>query len=640
MAAFPLCAACAAEYADPADRRYHAQPVSCHDCGPVLSFHRPGGATRHREDALAATVAALAAGQIVAVKGIGGYHLACDATSGAAVRRLRDRKHRPDRPFAVMVADLAAADTIIEVPDRAAAALTAPERPILLLPARADGPVSADVAPGLDELGVMLAYAPLHHLLVADLAALTRRTPVLVMTSGNLAREPLSYRDADARDRLGPIADAFLSHDREIAVPVEDSVLAWPAAGEVPVPVRRSRGYAPLPVDLGAGAPPPGGGAVLAAGAELKNTVALAIDGRAFVSAHVGDLESLAARESHQRVTDQLLAFHRRTPALVVADRHPGYASRAWAHRYAAAHGVPVHEVQHHHAHLAALAAEHGRLDQPLLGLVFDGTGYGCDATVWGGELLLLRDDATAADRLGRLGDVRLPGGDAGVRNPCRTAALALTAAGVPIDATPVAAALTAAEARLMGGVADSGIGSVPTSSVGRLFDVVASVIGVRQRISYEAQAAVELEAAGRAWLRAHPDDVLPALQLPIAERDGLLVWEPEPLVRGLVVHLDAGPGALSAAFHRTLGIAAADAAARAAAATGVRTVGLSGGVYVNRLLLDATVAALRDRGLIPLTHRLVPANDGGLALGQAAVGSRVLARPPTLDTATPEPSD
>ena len=658
LAGFAMCAACVAEYADPLDRRYHAQPIGCHDCGPRLWYAEPGGPARPPEPAsravdgeraLQMAVATLAGGGIVAVKGIGGYHLACDASNAAAVTRLRERKHRPDRPLAVLVADLVAAGRVVDLPPGAAAVLDSPQRPIVLLPARPDAPVAEQIAPGLGEHGVLLAYAPVHHLLLADLAAATGRPSVLVLTSGNAAGEPLCHRDEDALERLAGIADGILGHDRPIVVPVEDSVIAWPdpnssgAAGrhascapggadggaDRGVPVRRSRGYAPLPVML---APASGVGAntVLAAGAELKNTVALARDGQAFVSGHVGDLASLAAQEAHQQVTDQLLRFHRMAPALLVADRHPGYASLAWARRYAAELGVPVLEVQHHHAHLAALAAEHGRLAEPLLGLVFDGTGYGCDGGVWGGELLLLGEGGTTAQRLGRLGDVRLPGGDEGVRHPIRTAVLALLDAGLDVADHPLVGQLSPAELAVLRRAHDTGLATVPTSSVGRLFDVVAALLGVRHRVTYEAQAAIELEAAARTWRRlagtASTD--APRLRLPVRTLGELTVLDPVPLVRDLAEHTRAGipPGRLADAFHAALARAAAELAAGAASSHGVRTVGLTGGVFVNRLLLAQTSRELHDRGLSVLTHRVVPANDGGLALGQVAVGMATLA--------------
>lgn len=635
MADFPMCPACATEYADRTDRRYHAQPIACHDCGPTLRLDDAWGRAEG-EDALAGAIAHLQAGGTVAVKGIGGYHLACDASNVDAVARLRERKHRPDQPFAVMARDLDVAAELVELPPVAERLLSGPERPIVLLPKRSSTAVVGGVAPGLDELGVLLPYAPLHHLLFAALPdGAPGAPPVLVMTSGNQSGEPLCHRDGDALARLGGLADAFLTHDREIAVPVEDSVVAW--SDELgAVPIRRSRGYAPLPVDLVAVEPSGDASAargpvVLAAGAELKNTIALVRGGRAHVSAHVGDLESLASRDAHQRVTDQLLGFHRSRPDLLVADLHPGYASRAWAQQQATAFGVPLLEVQHHHAHLASLAAEHGRLDEPLLGLVYDGTGYGCDATIWGGELLLLGDAGCSAERLGHLGAVRLPGADAGVRNPVRTAALAVLAAGLPVTAGAVEGQLSEVEASFLTRAHTTGSGVVETSSVGRLFDVVASVLGVRHRITYEAQAAVELEAAARTWRRTSPG-AGPGEPLPfpvVTGPTGLPVLDPGPLVRALVTSYDAGVpvGALAWGFHEALATASAELAAGAAERTGVTTVGLSGGVFVNRLLLAASVACLRERGLEALTHTRVPANDGGLALGQAAIGFRHLLR-------------
>lgn len=609
MAGFAMCAACQREYVDPTDRRYHAQPIACHDCGPTLrALGRDGTELASGTDAAKVAIAALCGGAIVAIKGIGGYHLACDAFSCSAPDVLRERKHRPDQPFALMAASLDVARRLVDTGE-AEELLTSPERPIVVLPRRVDAPVAGCVAPGLDELGVMLPYAPVHHLLFADQPDGMPGAPeVLVMTSGNVSGEPLCYRDDEAVERLGDIADVFLTHDRPIAVPVEDSVIAW-SAQSGSVPMRRSRGYAPLPVDLGQG----GTETVLAAGAELKNTVALSSGGQAFVSAHVGDLESLASREAHDLVTKQLVSFHRSTPALVVSDLHPGYASRAWAQKYAASLGVPVFDVQHHHAHLASLAAEHGLLDEPILGIVLDGTGYGCDATIWGGEFLLLGEGGTRAQRVGHLGAIRLPGGDSGVRNPVRTAALALLDAGVELEGTRVGAELGDPERGFLQQSAESGAGVVTTSSTGRLFDVVASVLGVRHRISYEAQAAVELEACARMWRRANPDAAVPALHIDVEDLTGLL--------RELCAS-DESPGALAFAFHQSLGRSVATLA-MSVAPTGL--VGLTGGVFVNRLLLAAASRQVVALGGRVLVHHVVPANDGGLALGQVAVGSRSL---------------
>jgi hydrogenase maturation protein HypF len=624
MAAFAMCPSCRSEYADPADRRYHAQPIACHDCGPTLRVLDgrgiplvPASANRRRtsEEALALAVQALRAGAIVAIKGIGGYHLACDAANAVAVAELRRRKHRPDQPFALMAAGLDVVARVVEVPDGAAAVLTSPERPIVLLPRVPAAPVADAVAPGLDELGIVLPYAPLHHLLFADLPdGSPGAPPVLVMTSGNLSGEPLCFTDDDAVRRLGGIADVFVAHDREIAVPCEDSVLGW--GDGAAVPVRRSRGFAPLPVPLS------GDAVVFAAGAEIKNTFALARDGMGFVSAHIGDLGSLESRAAYERATAQLLRFHRASPELVVADLHPGYASRAWAAVFAADLGVPLHDVQHHHAHLASLAAEHGRVADEILGVVFDGTGYGCDATVWGGEFLVLRDGGLTADRVGHLGTVRLPGGDAGVRNPVRTAALAMLAAGVELDGTPVGAELSAGELATLPRLLETGSGWVATSSVGRLYDVVAAMLGVRGRVTYEAQAAIELEASARGWLAGHGPDG-PALPLPLAGGPGEAILDPEPLVRALAAaQADGIPaGALAWAFHVALADGSARLAAAEASRLGVSILGLTGGVFANRMLLGLLGRRLRDAGYEVLVHRQVPAGDGGLSLGQLAVG-------------------
>jgi hydrogenase maturation protein HypF len=627
MAAFPLCLECAREYADPRDRRFHAQPIACHDCGPTLRVLDRDGSRLAvgSEDSLRTTVAALRDGAIVAIKGIGGFHLACDAASPTMVAMLRRRKERPDQPFAVMVADLERARSLVEV-GGAAELLASPERPIVLLPARPGAPVAPCVAPGLDELGVMLAYAPLHHLLFSDLPdGSPGAPPALVMTSGNLSGEPLCFTDDEAMARLGGIADLFLTHDREIAVPCEDSVVAWaePTDGGA-VPLRRSRGYAPLPGPL------PGvadDDVVLAAGAEIKNTVALVRDGVAFVSAHVGDLGSLPSRAAYERATAQLIRFHRSPPGLVVADSHPGYASSAWGRRFAADLGVPLLEAQHHHAHLASLAAEHGRLDDPVLGLVFDGTGYGCDASVWGGELLLLGDGGTTAERVGHLGTVRLPGGDAGVRNPVRTAALAMLVAGVELAGTGVDAELSELERGFLRHLVEADTGWVATSSVGRLFDVASAVLGVRHRVSYEAQAAIELEAVAARWRRRHGAVDVEPLPFPIVTGDGPAVLDPDPLVRGLSAGLGDGrsPGELAWAFHVTLAEAACGLAALLARERDLHTIGLTGGVFANRILLGQVTRRLSGRGFEVLTHRVVPPNDGGLSLGQVAIGGRTL---------------
>ncbi len=612
MEPFALCARCAVEYADPRDRRYHAQPIGCHDCGPTVWFDDGTANLRRRTDAIDSARAVLRDGGIIAVKGLGGYHLACDARSDAAVAELRLRKHRPHRPFAVMAADLVTARSIVDIPAAARAALLGAERPIIILPRAAGADLSDDVAPGLDELGVMLPYTPLHHLLFDG------GPQLLVMTSGNLAGEPLCYLDHDAVDRLRPIADALLGNDRPIVVPCEDSVFAWSDADGL-VPVRRSRGFAPLPL-LDDGMPTDA--IVLAAGSELKNTFALVRDGSVFLSAHVGDLGSLESRRAYQSAVDQALRFHRRSPGLVVSDLHPGYTSREWAMRFAEELGVELYEVQHHHAHLASLAVEHQRMHEPILGLVFDGTGYGCDATIWGGEFLLLGDGGLSCERLGQLAMVPLPGGDAGVRNPVRTAAAAMSVAGIPLDGSPVGDELTETERELIPALMSGSTGWVATSSVGRLFDVASSMLGIRHRISYEAQAAVELEVVAARWARSRPEPA--RSRTPVAEAGTVL--EHLPLLRALDAGVRAGTevGELAWAFHAGLAERAVASATSIALGAGVSTVGLSGGVFNNRLLLALIRRGLEDNGFGVLTHRLVPTNDGGLALGQAGIGARV----------------
>ncbi len=625
MAPFAMCPACASEYADPTDRRHHAQPIGCHDCGPRLTLRTPDGVelAAETEDVLRAAVAALRGGAILAIKGIGGYHLACDATSCTAVEVLRHRKHRPEQPFALMARDLATARSLVDIGE-AADLLTSSARPIVLLPARPDAPVASCVAPGLDELGVMLPYTPLHHLLFADLPDGSPGAPgVLVMTSGNSSGEPIAFDDADALSRLSGIADLFLVHDREIVVPCEDSLFAWgPVArgAAAPVPMRRSRGYAPLPITLPGDLPDDA--VVLAAGAEIKNTFALTRDGQVFLSGHLGDLGSLEARRAHQAATSTMLGFHQVTPQVVAIDPHPSYAASAWGRRRADDLGIAIEEVQHHHAHLAALAAEHGRLAEPILGVVFDGTGYGCDGTVWGGEFLLLGDGGASTERVGHLGAVRLPGADAGVRNPVRTAALAVLAAGGSLDV--LADQLTPEERQVLSSMAEQDTGWVLTSSVGRLFDVASALLGVRGRISYEAQAAIELEALARRGQTEVAGAIEPPPWLPMrVHADELPRLDPDPLVLALSrpeARADAPRSALL--FHLALAEATATLAGVQAQAAGVSTIGLTGGVFCNRLLTEAVRSRLAASGFEVLTHREVPPNDGGLSLGQAAVAA------------------
>jgi hydrogenase maturation protein HypF len=615
MAGFPLCDRCAAEYHDPTDRRFHAQPLACPACGPTVWFEaaraggrgpEAGGGRDATDAAIAAAQGALAAGGVVAVKGLGGYHLACDATSPAAVALLRGRKGRAEKPFAVMARDLGVAARLARVRPAEARVLASPARPIVLLDGR-PGTLPDGVAPGAALVGVLLPYTPLHHLLLAA------GPDVLVMTSGNLADEPIAHDDADARRRLRSLADGWLVHDRPIHVPCDDSVVRVVDGDELPI--RRSRGYAPLPVDLPVEVPPG-----LAVGGELKNTFCLAEGGRAWVSQHVGDMGSVESMATFERSIERSQAFHGVTPRCVAADLHPGYHTRAWAEPRA-----PV-LVQHHHAHAAALMAEHGVApSERVIAIVFDGTGHGADGAVWGGEVLLARYEGY--ERVAHLGYVPLPGGDSAVRHPHRMALAHLWAAGLgwAADLPPVAATspqeITALRRQL-----ERGVACVPTSSMGRLFDAVASLVGLAQRVTYEAQAAMALEAAASAWA-AGDDDGRPGYAFGDPDLDPAVVRgrgpvDVAPVLRAVVADVRAGrhPGAVALAFHRAVAALVVDVAGRVRERTGVSRVGLTGGVFQNRLLASATRRHLVEAGFDVLVHRVVPPNDGGLALGQAVV--------------------
>ncbi|MGA5465182.1 carbamoyltransferase HypF [Mycobacterium sp. NPDC050041] len=603
MADFAMCAACAREYADPADRRFHAQPVCCPDCGPSLGFRTGTGLQTGGEDGLRQARRLLRAGGVLAVKGIGGYHLACDAANTHAVAELRRRKRRGDKPFAVMVPDLAGARLLVDVDECTAAVLSGAARPIVLRPRRSDGPVAVAVAPHNPDLGVMLAYTPLH-LLLFGLPGDEPGPQVLVMTSGNLGGEPICFADDDAFERLAALADGWLTHDREILVPCDDSVVRVLDGAEMPI--RRSRGHAPLPVALPVAVPP-----AIAVGGDLKNTLAVAEGRYAWLSQHIGDMDDLATLSAFDTAERHLRALTGVFPGVLIADAHPGYRSTGWAHRNAA--GRPVRKVQHHHAHIAAVMAEHG-LDgsEQVLGFAFDGTGYGDDGAVWGGEVLLA--DYKGYRRLAALSYVPLAGGDLTVRRPYRMALAHLWAAGLPWDADlPPVQACPPDERRVLRHQLETGLGCVPTSSMGRLFDAVAAMVGVRQTVEYEAQAAIELEGLARG---AEPD--CGAYRFDI---DGPTVG-PGPVLSAVIADVRAGvpTRVVAARFHR----AVADLVVHLAGVCGgpERTVALSGGVFCNALLLHTTVTALRTAGFTVLTHRHVPPNDGGIALGQLMIGT------------------
>ncbi|MGW4627220.1 carbamoyltransferase HypF [Streptomyces rubiginosohelvolus] len=628
MAGFPLCPDCAREYADPADRRFHAQPIACPRCGPRLSLCRgpddPG--TLRDAEALDEARRLLADGAVLAVKGIGGYHLACDAGDPTAVRTLRKRKNRGDKPFAVLADSLATAEALAHVDDAERALLTGTRKPIVLLRRRtpASGDVAPGVAPGSPDLGVMLPYTPLHRLLLG-LPGDPPGPPVLVMTSGNRSGEPIVTDDAEALTRLEGLADAWLGHDRPIHVPCDDSVARICAGAELPV--RRSRGYAPLPLALPLPVVP-----ALAVGGDLKNTFCAADDRYAWLSAHVGDMDDLATLTAFERATGHLTDLTAVTPRLLVADRHPGYRSTQWARRTAEARGIPLRQVQHHHAHVASTMAEHG-LDgaSPVIGVAFDGTGYGDDGAVWGGEIMIA--DYDGFERFAHLRYVPLPGGDAAVRNPYRMALSHLRAADVPwSDALPCAAITPPGERRLLERQLERGLNCVPTSSMGRLFDAVSSLAGVCHRVEYEAEAAMRLENAaltGAGTGRGGDDGREPAYRFILgAEPDGPaapLTADPRPVLAAAAADVLAGAPATAVArrFHRAVTVLVREVCAAARQRTGIATVALTGGVFCNALLTEGCCTGLEADGFTVLRHRKVPPNDGGLALGQLIVAAR-----------------
>jgi hydrogenase maturation protein HypF len=607
MAGFVMCPECRAEYEDPGNRRFHAQPNACPRCGPALSLTPlTADAPPIHGDPVAAAARAMRAGAIVAVKGLGGYHLACRADSELAVATLRARKHREDKPFALMVADLRAAAGLVELGAAERRLLTDLARPIVLARRRPGAAVAAAVAPASTELGVMLPYSPLHHLLLADVGV------TLVMTSGNASDEPIAYRDDDARERLGAVADLILSHDRPIETRTDDSVVRAVKVGGAPqaMVLRRSRGYVPASLSLpDPGSPRP----LLACGAELKSTFCLARDRHAWVSHHIGDLGNY---ETLRSFTEGIAHFSRLfavAPELAVHDVHPDYLSTQYARERA---DLELVAVQHHHAHLAACLAEHGERG-PAVGAIFDGTGYGCDGTVWGGELLY--GDLCAFERAGALRPVRMPGGTQAIRQPWRMACawLAELAPGEPAIPRSLAERVQPAAWSQVLGLARSGIASPVTSSMGRLFDAVAALVGIRAHVTYEGQAAVELEACCEPARRgAYPFEVV--------STEGRLTLDPEPALRAIVRDIGAGerPGAIAARFHAAVATATAAASAQLATARGADTVVLAGGVFANRVLLERTAGQLRRSGLRVLVPRALPPGDGAISYGQAAVAA------------------
>lgn len=614
MRVFHQCPACQAEYERPGDRRHHSETNSCPACGPTLWFEPSADAGDRTlgADGLARAVDLLRAGGIVAIRGFGGFHLACDATSAAAVQELRRRKQREAKPFAVMVGNVLLAAELAELCDDSAALLATRERPIVLLPARPESPVVPEVAPGLAVIGVMLPATPLHQLLLDEIGR------PLVMTSGNLSEEPIVIGNDEARQRLGAIADGFLLHDRDILSRADDSVLRPGPGGTVMI--RRARGYAPVPLHLPVTSPIP----LLAVGPHLKNTFAMVEGGSAWISPHLGDLESLESLEHFRSMGEAYRRLFKVEPRAVVHDLHPGYLSTRIAKESGIARQIGV---QHHHAHVAAVMAEHG-VTTPVLGVAYDGTGYGDDGAVWGAEILLA--DLTGYRRLAHLRYVPLPGGDLAARKLWRIV-LGYTALQPAARAyfEPVLRLVDPAELAVAERQLQTGVNCPRASSMGRLFDAAAAILGVRQVAEYEGQAAMELEAL--AGLR-------PAAEYPaIIREDGAGGWEidPLPLLTRLGLRRLQGYDVadLAADFHASIAWVTAEVLRRAVESTGITTVVLSGGTFQNARLLLSLLRRMEDRGIRTLVPRRLPPGDGAISFGQAAVAAARLRQESSLRT-------
>ncbi len=606
MSAFAMCPTCAAEYHDPANRRFHAQPIACATCGPQVWLE----IDRQRIDgdaAIVRTASLLRAGKILAVKGIGGFHLACDATNADAVAELRRRKHRIDKPFALMMADMAQVRAYCVVDDFESALLTSTAAPIVLLrphttPHDSLPPIAPQVAPRQNTLGVMLPYTPLHVLLFDE------GLPPLVMTSGNHSEEPIVTDNDAAREALAPLVDGYLMHNRDIHIRTDDSVIRVFQGAELPI--RRSRGYVPFPVKLPFNAPP-----ILAVGGEMKNTFCLTRDNYAFMSHHIGEMGNYATLQSFEQGIAHFERLFRTAPVLIVDDLHPDYMATRYAKARAESENLSRVSVQHHHAHVAACMVENG-LDgtRPVIGVCFDGTGYGTDGTIWGGEFLVA--DYHTFTRAAHFKAMPLPGGDAATRKPARIAYAYLLAAGLDADdeSLPHHQALSAVERGVIRRQIEQGINTPLTSSVGRVFDAISALLGVCYATTYEGQAAIELEALAD----ARADGVYPLA----ADARGVI--DPAPLLAACLDDLRAGVpvSVIAGRAHNSIAALITRVCQRIAAETDVHEVALTGGVFQNVTLLSKTVPLLEAAGLQIYTHRQVPPNDGGLALGQAVIGA------------------
>ncbi len=603
MADFKLCPTCQAEYDNPRDRRFHAQPVACPDCGPRVQFIVNGEIIGKFEGAISTARQFLINGKIIAIKGLGGYHLACDASNAETIQRLRERKKRSDRPFALMSFDLETIRKFCDLGESETAVMQSPQHPIVLLPQKEDCSLPEALAPSQNHLGFMLPYTPLHYLLLEPDEGFPE---VLVMTSGNLSDEPIAYMDEDARERLSEIADGFLVHNRPIHMRVDDSVVRL--VEQKPYFIRRSRGYAPDPIILNNEMPE-----LLACGAELKNTFGLSRDHYAFLSHHIGDLENYETLSSFESGIQHFQNLFRIKPQQIVADLHPEYLSTKYAIDRACKEEIPLVQVQHHHAHLAScLADNHWPADQNAIGLIFDGTGYGTDGKIWGGEVLVGNYDSF--QRRFHLAETPLPGGDSAIRNPAKIALSQLTSADLPwTEDLPPVQSFTSQELEILKTQLANRINCPMTTSIGRLFDAVSSLVGIRQVSTYEGQAAIELEnacdpAEENAYTFRLKTDTIEIAEL----FDHIL----------LNLRMGVSSNTIAARFHNGLAKMCLEVCQTIHEETGLQTVALSGGVWQNITLLNKTTALLRYNGYSVLQHHQVPANDGGIALGQLMVAA------------------
>lgn len=605
MKHFEMCEDCQAEYDNPMDRRFHAQPNACPVCGPKLTLADSSGKVITCDDVIKKASALLREGAVVAIKGLGGFLLACDACNTEAVKLLRERKRRPSKPFAVMLESLSKAKEHCVISEKEEELLSSPKSPIVLCEWKQESAISKEVAPNLKHLGIMLPYTPLHHILASDV-----QTP-LIMTSGNLSEEPIARENEEALERLSSIADYFILHNREIYSTYDDSV-AVVDSGEAMLG-RRARGYAPYPIHI-----PFNMEQVLACGAEEKNTFCITRDNNAFVSQHIGDMENLETLKHYEETTALYKKMFKVKPGVIACDMHPDYMASKWGRKKALDSGLELREIQHHHAHIASCMAENGFIGEAI-GVAFDGTGYGTDGKIWGGEFFIA--DYVKCERKAHFEYLPLPGGDASVKKPYRTAIgylyyllgrEALTESLIPLDS------VDKTELELMLKQIDKSLNTPYTSSCGRLFDAASSITGVCQSVNYHAQAAIEFEEAsfGIETSEGYPFD--------IEAKEGVMLIKLKRLFEGLVKDVLSGVprGLVSAKFHNTMANVILFLCEDLRKKTGLEVVALSGGVFQNRRLLTKTITHLKEADFKVLYHKKVPCNDGGISLGQAVIAS------------------